>query len=154
MAINVDELSRELLKDEQLRLVVYDDKTAMPLHPGMVCQGHPTIGIGRALDVHGLSRDEAFYLLRNDIAQIDKKLSTLLPWYQSLDPIRQCTLANMAFNLGVEGLLSFHQTLTLIQTSQYAAAAAAMLASKWAAQVGDRAKRLAEQIRTGQPATV
>ena len=58
-------------------------------------------------------------------------------------------LINMAFNLGGK-LLTFGHTLTAMQHGDYAAAANAMLASKWAAQVGQRAQRLANAMRTGK----
>jgi lysozyme len=150
MAIDVDELMDELVGDESLRRVVYDDATGLPLHPGMVCKGHPTIGVGRALDVRGLTVDEIKFLLRNDAVQAIDDLTRALPWFETLDSVRQAALADMAFNLGLAGLLGFHQTLSSIQTGDYKAAAAQMLASKWAGQVGDRAKRLASRIETGK----
>ncbi len=55
----------------------------------------------------------------------------------------------MAFQLGTAGLLGFTNTLQLVQAGKYAEAGAAMLQSKWAQQTPNRAKRLAEQMRTG-----
>ncbi|HUO11336.1 MAG TPA: glycoside hydrolase family protein, partial [Caulobacteraceae bacterium] len=66
-----------------------------------------------------------------------------------LDDPRQDVLANMAFNLGVGGLLRFPKTLALVRAERWDAAADAMLASAWARQVGARARRLAEQLCTG-----
>jgi lysozyme len=45
--------------------------------------------------------------------------------------------------------LKFTKTVALIKTGDYAQAADAMLKSKWAAQVGQRAVELSEQMRTG-----
>ncbi len=56
----------------------------------------------------------------------------------------------MCFNLGLGGLLGFKETLHLIQSGQYVLAADAMLESKWAAQVKQRAVRLANMMRSGQ----
>jgi lysozyme len=56
----------------------------------------------------------------------------------------------MAFNMGVEGLLQFHTTLALIQAGHYDQAASAMLLSKWATQVGQRAIELARIMQTGE----
>jgi lysozyme len=150
MAIDLDELTAELIGDESIRRTVYDDATGLPLHPGMVCKGHPTIGVGRALDVHGLSPEEIKFLLRNDATEVSEQLFRALPWFEDLEGPRQCAIANMAFNLGVTGLLGFHDTLSLIAAKNYDGAASAMLASKWAGQVGARAKRIAEQIKTGR----
>ena len=56
-------------------------------------------------------------------------------------------LANMAFNLGIHGLLKFVRTLNAIERGNYDEAASHMLASKWAGQVGQRAQRLAAMMR-------
>jgi len=46
-------------------------------------------------------------------------------------------------------LLTFHDALHAMQTHQYAQAATAMLDSRWARQVGQRAQRLARHMREG-----
>jgi lysozyme len=143
------ELALELTGDEDLRLVVYDDANGMPLKPGMILRGHPTIGVGRALDVRGITKDEARYLLANDIAEITLQLSQRLSWFSALSMPRQAALANMAFNLGVGGLLEFHNALLAMSTGDFAKASDELLNSKWASQVGARARRIAQQIKTG-----
>ena len=84
------------------------------------------------------------------------ELASRLPWMARLDPARRRVLQNMAFNLGVgepggrKGLLGFRNTLGMIERGEYAAAADAMLKSLWARQVGQRAVRLSNTMRTGQ----
>jgi lysozyme len=56
----------------------------------------------------------------------------------------------MAFQMGTDGLLGFKNTLALIRDGKYTEAADAMLASKWATQTPARAKRLSDQMRSGQ----
>ena len=56
----------------------------------------------------------------------------------------------MGFNLGIQGLLKFTNTPSYIEQGKYDLASVSMLASKWAKQVGQRAKRLAEIMRTGK----
>jgi lysozyme len=145
----ITELKRELLEDESVRLKVYDDASGRELKPGMQLVGHATVGIGRALDVRGISQAEAEYLLQNDIAEESEALLNVLPWVKDLDPVRHAVLLNMAFNLGTTGLLAFHETLSKIQAADWEGAAADMLASHWATEVGARATRLAERMRTG-----
>jgi lysozyme len=58
-------------------------------------------------------------------------------------------LLDMSFNLGIVGLLRFKNTLATIRRGDYSKAAAMMLDSLWARQVGKRAVRLAEMMRTG-----
>jgi lysozyme len=55
----------------------------------------------------------------------------------------------MSFQLGVDGLLGFKQTLDAVKGGRYDEAAFDMLQSRWAQQTPARAKRLAEQMRTG-----
>lgn len=132
-----DDLILDLKLDEGLRLKPYRDSV-----------GKLTLGIGRNLDDVGISEAEAEYLLGNDIDRTIADLNRLLPWWQGLDDTRRRVLLNMGFNLGVPGLLKFKNTLQAVQDGRYQDAAKGMLASKWARQVGDRAKRLAEMMRS------
>ena len=115
--------------------------------------GYTTIGYGRLLDKRrggGISQDEADHLLQNDI---DRKLSELrkkYPHFDSLDDARKGVLLNMAFQMGVGGLMGFRNTLAKIKAGDYEGAASNMLKSKWARQTPNRANRMAEQMRTGQ----
>ena len=143
------DLQEQLIRDEGVKLFVYDDATGAPIVPGSHVIGHPTIGIGRALDVHGISMVEALYLNGNDIQEVHNGLLDSLPWLASLDAVRFSALENMAFNLGVNGLLQFTETLAALKMGNYDMAAHLMLQSEWAKQVGNRAQRLSKQIATG-----
>ena len=115
--------------------------------------GYWTIGFGRLIDARrggGISRAEAEMLLDNDIAAKTAELRAALPWIDQLDEPRREVLINMAFNLGVPGLLGFKLTLRYVREGDYDLAAREMLASKWLAQVGERAVRLARQMATGE----
>lgn len=131
-------LQEELIYDEGAKAKVYND----PL-------GVPTIGVGRNLRDKGLSKDEILFLLSNDIDEIIVQLDNFLPWWKNLSDARQRVLANMAFNLGINGLLKFKNTLALIEAQKYEAAAEGMLHSLWARQVGNRAQRLARMMIEG-----
>ena len=138
---------------EQLRL--HEGERRKPYRDTV---GKLTIGIGRNLDDKGLRRDEIEYLLSNDIADARADLDRYMPWWRGLDPVRQRVLIDMMFNMGAGspgkgGLLSFVNTLSEIRRGEYAIAADMMLASKWAAQVGRRAVRLATMMRTGMDYT-
>lgn len=134
--MNATFLAAELERDEGLRLLPYKDSV-----------GKTTIGIGRNLDDVGISEAEARAMLAADIARVEADLDRELTWWRKLDEDRQRVLANMAFNLGVAKLLTFKNTLGSIFVGDYQAAADAMLASKWASQVGPRATRLAARMR-------
>lgn len=111
--------------------------------------GKTTIGIGRNLDDKGLSDSEVLFLFRNDLQQHSKEVEQAFPWVSGLDPARRAVLIDMCFNMGIGGLSQFKRTLELIRNGEYEKAAVAMLQSKWATQVGNRAKRLSEMMRTG-----
>lgn len=134
----MDSLKEQLKRHEGLRLKPY-------LCPA----GKLTIGYGRNLDDSGISEAEAEAMLDNDITKFQRQVTEALPWTKSLDEARLGVLINMAFNLGTPGLLQFKKTLAAIEAGYYAKAAAMMLQSKWAKQVGSRAKELSEQMRTG-----
>ncbi|MEN5015822.1 lysozyme [Erwinia sp. Eh17-17] len=58
-------------------------------------------------------------------------------------------LGSMAYQLGVEGLARFNQTLALIANGDFSSAAEAMLNSLWAKQTPARARRHAQVMRSG-----
>jgi lysozyme len=136
------ELIRQLRSDEGERKCVYRDSL-----------GLWTIGVGRLVDPGkpgaGLRDDEISYLLNNDVDDRIDALTRKLPWFQNLDDARKGVLLNMAFQLGVDGLLQFKQTLQLVMEGKYENAAHAMLQSKWSQQTPARAKRLSDQMRSG-----
>ena len=131
-------LREQLIRDEGFRLRAYRDT-----------EGLLTIGVGRNLDAVGLYPDEVEYLLSNDIRRVQDGVALAIPWSGNLDEARRGILENMAFNLGIRGLLQFRKMLTAAEAGSWDEAAEEMLDSKWARQVGDRAVRLAEQMRTG-----
>jgi lysozyme len=128
----------QLKRDEGLRLTPYRDSV-----------GKLTIGYGRNLDAEGISADEAEYMLHNDLIAHTQALEKALPWVTTLDQARHDALVNIAFNVGVPGLLEFKKTLALIQAGEYSLAAEELMRSKWATQVGVRAERLSAQLRIG-----
>ena len=140
----------ELKRDEGNRLQIYDDATGLAIKPGTTVKGHPTIGIGRALDVRGISQDEADLMLANDIAAFTLGLQQAYTWFSGLDDVRQRVLVNMAFNMGLAGLGQFHDTLRYIEERRWQLAADAMRESHWSTQTGERAARLCDAMATGE----
>jgi lysozyme len=112
--------------------------------------GKLTIGIGRNLNDVGISKEEALYLLDNDIKQASKDLERSFPWFTSLTLARQDALVDMCFNIGINSLKGFTNTLNALQAGDYDKAADGILASKYARQVGKRAVEIATMIRTGK----
>jgi lysozyme len=112
--------------------------------------GKWTIGVGRNLSDRPLSNAAIDFLLDEDIESHTRELHVALPWVKQLDPTRQAVLIDMAFNLGVGGLLKFKRTLASIQRGDYDLASQEMLESLWARQVGQRAHTLSQMLRTGR----
>ena len=134
-------------------------RSLIELHEGRIpyCYadslGNLTIGVGHLVDkAKGgkLPEDIIDALLDHDIRVHAEELRRELPWVKDLDPVRYAVLVDMAFNLGVPGLLLFRNTLGAIKAGDMAGAAESMLKSRWATQVGSRAKRLAGMLVSGQ----
>lgn len=135
-------LTRQLRADEGEVLHAYTDSL-----------GYLTIGVGRLIDQRkggGITAAESAYLLQNDISSRVVELRQRIAWFDRLDEARQGVLLNMSFQMGVDGLLAFKNTLAMIERGDYDAAADGMLESLWAKQTPARAKRLSDQMRTGR----
>ena len=114
--------------------------------------GYWSIGIGRCIDKRkacGLSDDEMMYLLNNDVVNSRKELSHY-EWFNTLDEVRQDVLVELHFNIGLDKLLQFHQTLAAIENKDFKAAAMHLLNSMWAIQVGKvRSQNMANRLESG-----
>ena len=137
--IDRDAMIRQLRLHEGERLKPYRDTV-----------GKLTIGVGRNLDDRGITAEESAQLLANDIAEMEREVLRALPWVARLEEVRQRVLVDMAFNMGIVGLLNFKRTLAAIEAEEFERAATMMLDSKWAGQVGQRAERLARMMATGK----
>lgn len=137
------ELKRQLTGDEDKRKHAYKDHL-----------GYLTIGVGRLIDDRkpgsGLRDSEIEFMLNNDIDDRIEQLTRRLPWFQNLDDARKGVLLNMSFQMGVDGLLGFKNTLTMVEAGRYKLAAQGMLSSLWARQTPERAARMAKQMETGE----
>jgi len=132
-------LKEQLIRDEGIVLKMYQDTV-----------GKWTIGVGHNLDDKPISRRAAEIILEDDINDSIASLKTKLPWTEQLDEVRKAVLINMAFNMGIGGLLAFKKMLTACKSGNFKLAAKEMLDSKWKDQVGQRAFRLAKQMETGE----
>ena len=130
---------KQLQRHEGLRLKMYK-----------CTAGANTIGYGRNLDANGIRQNEAELMLKNDIEDFKKKVIDNITFFDKLNSARQWVLINMAFNMGIKGLMKFKNTLAAIERGDYKDAAEGMLMSKWAGQVGGRAKELSKQMETGK----
>src|SRR5208283_3000588 len=123
------DIYEQLLRDEGMRLTVYPDS-----------RGFDTIGIGHNIDANPLPNydltnftlADAEQVLQDDVARITAQLIKDIPWLSNLqtsDSVRFGVFQNMAFNLGVGGVMEFHHDLADTQAGNYATAGADMKAS-------------------------
>ena len=127
-----------LIRHEGVKLKVYTDSL-----------GVPTIGVGRNLASVGISEKEAMQLLENDIDAAIHDL-TSFGWFADLDPVRQRAVVDFRFNVGGGTFRMFPNFIHAMAVGNYLGAAEELRTSKWATQVGFRAKELADMIATGQ----
>ncbi len=160
MKYNRSHFLDKLIDHEGMVLTVYKDSL-----------GIDTIGIGRNLKDRGISREEldyldipnmevvyehgiseadARYLALNDIAIVENELCRVHNCVENLDSVRQLVLMDMAFNMGVPRLCKFKLMWNAIHEQNWEAASREMLDSRWARQVGRRAKILSDAMASGE----
>ncbi|MEE8302321.1 MAG: glycoside hydrolase family protein [Candidatus Tectomicrobia bacterium] len=132
-------LHEMLIRHEGLRLKPYHDTV-----------GKLTIGVGRNLDDVGITREEALMLLDNDIAKVRREVNRAFRWFAQLNPVRKNVVLNMVFNIGLPRFRQFKKTIAAIKAKDWEEAASQMLDSRWARQVGRRARELAAMMKHGR----
>ena len=129
----METLQQRVARHEGLRLKPYHDTA-----------GKLTIGYGRNLDDDGIRQSEAEAMLANDLLAASVDLTKALPWTAQLMPAaRREVMVELAFNIGIAGVLGFARMLDHLWGADYSGAADEMLNSAWAVEVGDRATELA-----------
>lgn len=142
------ELMAELVIDEGKVSEIYKDHL-----------GYETFGVGHLVldsdDECGqptgteVSEERIMECLQQDIDGICADLDRNIPFWRDLDEERQRIVANMAFNLGINRLLQFEKFLNALEQREYERAAAEMMDSRWAKQVGARSERLKKRMIAG-----
>ena len=128
------------------------DQEGLVLHQYLDSEGYATIGIGRLIDPDKggkITKDEAIYLLNNDIEECTKSLDESLSWWRAKPSKIQMALVHMRFQLGMTGLNKFKKTLQLIFEDRFKEAAVESRNSRWAKQTPRRAKYVSGLIEDG-----
>ena len=129
----IKDFIRQLEKDEGFRAKPYQDSA-----------GVWTIGHGLTY----LTKDESAAIVAMRLDDIQDRLNRER-WYRKLSDKRKDVIIQMVYNLGFYGVCQFVNMIDAIDREDWNSAADEMLNSKWAEQVGKRAKRLAKQMRRG-----
>ena len=145
--MNFTRMEEDLIRDEGLRL-----------RPYRCSAGHLTIGVGHRIqstdrieETGSTSLEVAGYLLTSDISKALGSANSIFgrERFDNMSDARQRAICNMIFNLGEEGFLGFKNMIAAIRADDWQAASRHCLDSKYARQVGQRAKRIAHQLRSG-----
>ena len=135
----IEQLISDLKRDEGFVPHAYQDSL-----------GFLTIGYGFLVDRKrggGVPQDIAHIWLLKLLADTLEELASAWPPYRSQpEPVKRA-LGNMAYQLGVPGLMRFRRMLSALERGDREAAAAEALDSLWARQTPSRASRVAALIR-------
>jgi len=93
-----------------------------------------------------ISKIVASDLLRNRVNITVDNLQLRLPFIKTLPKEIENVLYEMAYQMGVDGLLEFHNTINFLKDGKYAEASVEMLDSRWAEQTSNRAKKLSDVV--------
>ena len=89
-------------------------------------------------------------MLENDLIRFQCAAEDLLgETWSVLNDVRREAMIEMAFNMGQANLVKFKNMLAALANEDFETASEEALSSRWASQVGKRADRIAERIRTG-----
>lgn len=159
----IDNIVDQLIRDEGERLEVYYDTEHVL-----------TAGVGHNLEAHRsdlnhkipwqvgmkITQAQSRAWLIQDIQDVSIALNANLPFVWDLNVPRRGVFQNMCFNMGINRLMGFVNTIAAAKGGDHARASAEMLKSKWAMQVGllppsdthpegGRAWRLSQQMLNG-----
>lgn len=112
-------------------------------------EGIETIGIGFNLE-HGFTLHECRMILMHRVCVLEERLAETLDCFDKLNDVRKLVLIDMAYNLGIDGLRRFKRMLHAMCEGDYDQAGLEIMDSKYATQVGARAKRNARMMKTGE----
>lgn len=112
--------------------------------------GKLTIGYGFNIEDTGLSVEECEAVLEIRIKKTTEELKTFYPHFDLLDDARQFVLIDMCYNMGINRLGKFFNMWNAIKLANFHVASIEMEESSWYNQVGDRAKKLVEIMKTGE----
>lgn len=133
----LDTAKKMLERHEGRRNVAYKDSV-----------GIWTVGVGHNLQVP-ISDDAIDVILADDLRTVEAELDQALPWWRREGWVRRLALIDLCFNLGIQGLLGFRNTLAAWKAGDYRGAAEGLTASKWFGQVGQRGQRIVQMVCEG-----
>lgn len=139
MELNEQRLVASLEKHEGYRDKAYQDT-----------EGVWTVGYGTNLQELEIDEFQARRWLMDDLLEAIRGAKRF-PEYRDLNTqVRREVFVEMVYNMGPSRVAGFKNMLSAIRRNDWADAADEMLDSKWARQVGQRARTLADLMKRGQ----
>jgi len=126
-----------------MKIDLYDwikNHEGLRLKPYRDIIGKLTIGIGRNLEDVGITEDEAFLMLVNDINRCESELIEIFGKDEFLlypEPVR-VVLYDMIFNLGKPKFLKFKKMIQAVKDKDWYVMIREMRDSKWCRQLSKR----------------
>lgn len=140
--MNREQLMSDLTTEEGFRSLVYDDATGQPLKQGSILRGNPTVAVGWNIAGLPCTPDLGQIILGYWVDKTWADVQAQIPWAVNIPEPVQRALTNMAFNLGVHGLLGFNTFLSFIQAGNYSQAAEDLATTLWFKEVGTRGPKI------------
>ena len=137
--MDIENLKNTLIEDEGIELKLYQ-----------CTSGKNTIGVGRNLDDRGISHETAMQMLEEDIEIVQHEIKQSINFYDGLPDIVQQAICNLVFNMGMPRYLQFKRHLVHLRNHDFDKAADELLDSKYASQLPNRSKRVADMIRSAK----
>ncbi len=104
--------------EEGFKPLVYDDANGKPVVKGYTLIGNPTVGYGWNLAGKPITTQRATVILDWFVSDTYKELFETLPWTFDLPDAPLTGLVDMAYNMGVEVLSTFHTFLSLLEAGK------------------------------------
>lgn len=120
------------------------------LKPYKCTAGKLTIGVGRNLDDVGVSEQEAFDMLFNDIGKCLKDLRGIFKEFDQLPENIQLVLIDMRFQLGPNRFRAFRAMARAVDDRDWAEMIRQMKSSAWYTQTTNRANNLIEMVKNAK----
>ena len=132
---DLDRLVARLKTEEGFRSTPYRDS-----------RGHLTVGYGLNLEA-GITETEARAVLAIRADSTLAKLDRRLTWFRAAPSNHRVALADMGYELGIDGLLKFDRFLALVAADSIDAAVEDAQGTAWARQVPPRARSVLRLLR-------
>ena len=145
--MNIDQLRKELERDEGVKYEVYHDHLGYPTFGigHLITDDDPECGASVGTEVSSDRVQEAF---DSDIESVLSDCERLYVQFEHLPEEAQLIIANMMFNMGYTRLSKFKGMKRGVDARNWEEAADEMVDSRWYKQVSKRADRLVVRMRS------